>query len=78
MSKVCEICGKGKIVGGTITRRGMPRKKGGIGTHVVKNNKRIFSPNIQKIRVATDGGRTQSIKVCAACIRSGRINKSPK
>lgn len=75
MSKVCEICGKTKHVGGSITRRGMPKKKGGIGTHVVKNVKRTFSPNLQKVRVRTPKG-VQRLKVCTACIRSNRIAKA--
>ncbi|HPN84757.1 MAG TPA: 50S ribosomal protein L28 [Victivallales bacterium] len=77
MSKVCEICGKKRVVGGTVTRRGMPKKKGGIGTHVVKNNSRIFNANVQKIRVMTDEG-TKSVRVCTSCIRSGKIKKSPR
>lgn len=78
MSKVCEICGKKRVLGGTITRRGMPKKKGGIGTHVVKNNKRIFNANIQSIRILTDTGTTKTMNVCTSCIRSGKIKKSPR
>ena len=37
MSNVCEICGKHKVQGGHIIRRGLAKKKGGIGMHVVKN-----------------------------------------
>ncbi len=75
MSKVCDICGKGKHVGGSITRRGLAKKKGGIGTHVVKNVKRTFAPNLQRIKVRVNGG-TKHLKVCAACIRSKRIEKA--
>jgi large subunit ribosomal protein L28 len=75
MSRVCEICAKRTVVGGTITRRGLAKKKGGIGTHVVKNNKRIFRPNLQAARVKI-GGTVKTIKVCTACIRSGKIQKA--
>ncbi len=75
MSRVCEICGKGRVVGGTITRRGLAKKKGGIGTHVVKNNKRIFNANLQNVRVKV-GGTVKSMKVCTACIRAERIQKA--
>lgn len=75
MSNVCAICGKKKFVGGTITRRGLAKKKGGIGMHVVKNNKRIFTPNIQEINVKTEKG-SRKMKVCTACIRSNKIQKS--
>ena len=75
MSRVCEICGKHKTVGGHITRRGLAKKKGGIGMHVVKNTKRTFSPNLQTVRV-NDNGTIKTIKVCTACIRSNRIVKA--
>mgnify|MGYP004447100851 FL=1 len=75
MSKVCEICGKHKTVGGHITRRGLAKKKGGIGMHVVKNTKRTFSPNLQNVKDVMDGV-VKTIKVCTACIRSNRIVKA--
>ena len=75
MSKRCDVCGKGKLVGGSITRRGLAKKKGGIGTHVVKNVKRTFMPNLQVCRVRTDSG-VRRMKVCASCIRSGKVSKA--
>ncbi len=75
MSMVCEICGKCKHTGGSITRRGLAVKKGGIGMHVVKNVKRTFTPNIQKVRARVNGG-TKRVRVCTACIRSNRIEKA--
>jgi large subunit ribosomal protein L28 len=75
MSRVCEICGKHKHSGGHITRRGLAKKKGGIGMHVVKNTKRTFSPNLQSVRASVNGG-VKRMKVCTACIRSNRIVKA--
>ncbi|NMA44132.1 MAG: 50S ribosomal protein L28 [Oligosphaeraceae bacterium] len=75
MSRVCEICGKQKAFGGHITRRGLAKKKGGIGMHVVKNTKRTFSPNLRKVRAMVNGG-VKRLKVCTACIRSERIIKA--
>ena len=75
MSNVCEICGKHKVQGGHIIRRGLAKKKGGIGMHVVKNTKRTFSPNLQTVKV-NDNGTIKTIKVCTACIRSNRIVKA--
>ena len=51
MSRVCDVSGARRTVGGSIVRKGMAKKKGGIGTHVVKNNKRVFLPNLQKRRI---------------------------
>lgn len=75
MSFVCDICGKGRITGGSIVRKGLPKKVGGIGTHIVKNNKRVFRPNIQTIKIECDGS-TKKIKICTACLRSEKIKKS--
>lgn len=75
MSRVCDICGKGKVVGGSVTRRGLAKKKGGIGMHVVKVVKRTFSANLQTARIETPNG-PQRVKVCTACIRAGRIAKA--
>jgi large subunit ribosomal protein L28 len=75
MSKVCEICGKRKVVGGSITRKGLAKKKGGIGMHLVKDVKRYFHPNIQSVSVKTAHG-VKKMNVCTACIRSGSIQKA--
>ncbi len=75
MSKSCYICGKRKTVGGSITRKGLAKKQGGIGMHVVKNVKRTFKPNLQPARVR-EGSTTRRVQVCTACIRSGRVNKA--
>lgn len=75
MSKVCEICGKHQAVGGHITRRGLAKKKGGIGMHVVKNTKRTFLPNLQSVKVNVNG-TVKTMRVCTACIRSNKIVKA--
>ncbi|MGI5925445.1 MAG: 50S ribosomal protein L28 [Lentisphaerae bacterium] len=75
MSRVCDICGKSKTVGGRITRRGLAKKKGGIGMHVVKNVKRTFSPNLQGVRAVVNG-RVQRMTVCTACIRANKVVKA--
>lgn len=75
MSNVCEICGKKKAHGGRIIRRGLAKKKGGIGMHVVKVSPRTFEPNIQTVRVMEDGVAVRR-KVCVACIRSGKVQKA--
>ena len=75
MSNVCAVCGKKKVVGGSIIRKGLAKKKGGIGMHVVKNTKRVFTPNIQSVKVSTDEGN-KKMKVCVACIRSGKVKKA--
>ena len=74
MSRVCSICGKRPSAGRSIVMRGMAKKKGGVGRKVTGITKRTFRPNIQKVRAVVNG-ETKRVKVCAACIRSGRVQK---
>jgi large subunit ribosomal protein L28 len=71
----CYVCEKKQIVGGRITRRGLAKKKGGIGMHVVKNVKRTYYPNVQPCNIIEQGTR-KKVMVCTACIRSGAVVKA--
>ena len=51
MSKICIITGARATRGSVIHRRGMAKKKGGVGRHVTKNVPRFFSPNLHAHRV---------------------------
>ena len=74
MSRQCYVCGKRKTTGGHITRRGLAKKKGGIGMHIVKNVKRTFKPNLQSAKIR-EGSQAKKVLVCTACIRSGLVVK---
>ena len=51
MSRICTITGAGITRGSIIHRRGMAKKKGGVGRHVTKNVPRTFSPNLKTKRL---------------------------
>jgi large subunit ribosomal protein L28 len=74
MSKVCVICGKRPHSGNTIARRGLAKKKGGVGLRITGVTKRTFLPNLQKVRAVVDG-KVKVIRVCTKCIRSGKVVK---
>ena len=76
MSKVCEICGKRPVAGKVISRRGMAKKKGGVGKKVTGIAKRRFFPNLQKIRATLEGGLRKTLRVCAKCLKAGKVQKS--
>lgn len=63
MSKVCDICGKGRQVGHNVS-------------HANNKTPRAWLPNIQKIRVLRNGA-VKRMNVCTRCIRSGAVNKAP-
>lgn len=75
MSRKCEICGKGSSMGNTIVRHGLPKRSGGIGLHTTGITRRRFLPNVQKIRVIREGA-PKRLRVCARCIKSGKIVKA--
>jgi len=71
----CYVCEKRQVSGGHITRRGLAKKKGGIGMHVVKNVKRTYKPNIQPARI-NENGTIKRITICTTCLRSGKVQKA--
>ncbi len=75
MSRICEVCGKKPVAGRSIAYKGLAKKKGGIGLNITGISKRWFLPNIQTIRV-NDNGTIKRKKVCARCIKDGRVAKA--
>lgn len=61
MANVCVICGKGKKVGNNVS-------------HANNRTKRLFYPNLQRVRAIVEGS-PKTIKVCTRCIRSGKVRK---
>jgi large subunit ribosomal protein L28 len=49
--KVCHITGSRAARGSVIHRRGLAKKKGGVGRHITKMVPRIFAPNLQRQRI---------------------------
>ncbi len=74
MARVCDICEKRTRVGGMIARRGLPKRKGGVGLKTTGHNKRKYFPNLQKVQVQ-EGKVVRRMRVCTRCIKSGRIRK---
>jgi len=62
MAKVCDICGKKPVYGHNVS-------------HSHKMTNRRWEPNLQKVKVVVDG-TNKSLRVCTACIRSGKIKKA--
>ena len=61
MGKVCSVCGKGRQVGYKIS-------------HAHNKSKKVWKPNIQKVRTIQNG-TIRKVYVCTRCIRSGNIVK---
>ncbi|MBI4709652.1 MAG: 50S ribosomal protein L28 [Nitrospirae bacterium] len=59
---VCSVCGKKNVSGNNVS-------------HANNRTKRIFSPNLQGIKIQTKHG-VRRIPVCTRCIRSGAVKKA--
>ena len=76
MARVCAITGKKTITGRRIVRKGLSKKKGGIGLHVTSATKRTFKPNLQRVRIKDENGTVRRVWVSTKAIRSGKIQKA--
>jgi large subunit ribosomal protein L28 len=62
MARKCEICGKGTVTGNKVS-------------HANNRVRRTWKPNIIKVRTMV-GKSKASMKVCARCLRSGKVVKA--
>ena len=63
MAKQCEICGKGTVTGRKVS-------------HAHNVTSRTWEPNLRSIK-ALIGGTAKRVRVCARCIRSGKVQRPP-
>lgn len=63
MAKVCEVCGKHASVGNSIS-------------HAHNATLRKWQPNLREVRALVNG-HVKRIKVCAKCLKAGKVLKAP-
>jgi len=78
MPAKCDICGKTSIPGSSITRRGKAKYLGGVGRKITGISRRRFHVNLQRVRVELPNGTRKRMRVCAQCLRAGRVKKRTK
>lgn len=61
MANICNLCGKGRLVGNKVS-------------HSNIKTKRVQRPNLQRVKALVDGAPTR-IRVCTRCLRSGKVVK---
>lgn len=64
MARICDICGKGPTFGNNVS-------------HANNRSRRRWYPNLQAVRALVDG-KVKRLRVCASCIRAGRVTKAPR
>ena len=61
MAKFCDICNKGVSSGNKVS-------------HSNRKAKRIWAPNVQRVRVLEAGAPARKY-VCTRCLRSGKVER---
>ncbi len=62
MSRVCSICGKGKMSGNTVS-------------HSNRRAPRQWNANVHKVTFVGQDGKVSSDYVCTHCIKSGKVQR---
>jgi len=75
MSRICSVTGKRPTKGRRIHRKGQSIKSGGIGMHITKTTKRVFRPNLQRIRVKLPSGEVKRMWVSVKAMKAGKVVK---
>jgi large subunit ribosomal protein L28 len=71
MARKCSITGAKPARGHIIHRRGMAKKKGGVGRHVTANTPRAFLPNLQTKRIwVAELRRFVTVKLSARALKT--------
>lgn len=76
MARICSVTGKTRVKGSIIHRRGLTKKSGGIGTHVAKVTRRVFKPNVQRVKVRLANGQVKRVWVSAKALKAGKVEKA--
>lgn len=59
MSRICSVCGKGKMAGHQVSHSN------------IKTNK-TYSANVQKVAVADENGKVERKYVCTRCMKTAK------
>lgn len=63
MSRVCSVCGKGKLSGNLVS-------------HSNRKTPRTYDANLQKVSIKTADGTIKKEYVCARCLKSGKVERA--
>ena len=63
MSRVCSVCGKGKLSGNLVS-------------HSNRKTPKLYEANLQKVTIKNANGSTEKAYVCARCLKSGKVERA--
>lgn len=64
MSRRCDVCDKGPLVGNAVS-------------HSLRRTKKRTLPNLQPVKTLVKGAVTR-LKVCTSCIKAGKVQRYSK
>lgn len=64
MARVCYVCGKGPSSGNSVS-------------HANNKTRRRWLPNLQTVKIVSEGGERRRVRVCTSCISAGKVTKAP-
>jgi large subunit ribosomal protein L28 len=62
MARRCAVCGKGPLVGNTVS-------------HANNKSKTRSLPNLRSVRIS-DGGEVKHVRVCTRCLKANKVLKA--
>lgn len=63
MSRVCSVCGKGKMSGNKVS-------------HSNRRTPKTYSANVQKVHVRAADGRITRAYVCCKCLKANKVERT--
>lgn len=62
MARTCEACGKRRQVGMNVS-------------HAHNRTKKVWNPNLQRVRVVAENGTRKRMVLCTSCITRSNVRK---
>jgi len=62
MARRCAVCGKGPLVGNTVS-------------HANNKSKTRSLPNLRSVRII-DAGEVKHVRVCSRCLKANKVQKA--
>lgn len=63
MAKACYSCGKGNITGHKVS-------------HALNHTKRVWKPNLKKVKILDENNVVKRVQVCTRCLRSQKVRRA--
>ena len=65
MARACELCGKQRSVGNSVS-------------HANNKSRRRWLPNLQTVKIVDREGERRRVRVCTSCLSANKVTKAPR